>query len=83
MAGVLASVAAYEVEVRGERVRAGQQVARAAGKTWGGRKVGQRIKLTEEREAAIKRLRADGASIAAIARTTGVSRPSVYTALSR
>ena len=31
IANVLASVAAYETEVRGERVRAGQEAARAAG----------------------------------------------------
>ena len=35
MANVLASVAQYEMEVRAERVRAGQAVARANGKTWG------------------------------------------------
>ena len=35
MANVLASVAAYETEVRSERVRAGQEVARAAGKHLG------------------------------------------------
>ena len=40
MANVLASVAAYETEMRGDRVRAGQQAARAAGKTWGGSKKG-------------------------------------------
>ena len=32
IAHVLASVAAYETEVRGERVRAGQQAAKAAGR---------------------------------------------------
>src|SRR5689334_9756488 len=38
MANVLASVAAYETEVRAERVLAGQAAARAAGKRWGGSK---------------------------------------------
>src|ERR1700735_2728942 len=36
MANVLASVAAYETEVRAERVLAGQQAARAAGQKGGG-----------------------------------------------
>ncbi len=35
-AHVLASLAQYETEIRGERVRAGQAVARANGKRWGG-----------------------------------------------
>src|ERR1051325_2196551 len=39
-ARILASVAEYETEVRAERVRAGQAVARARGKRWGGRKKG-------------------------------------------
>lgn len=43
IANVLASVAAYETEVRGERVRAGQKAALAKGKKWGGSKKGRRI----------------------------------------
>ena len=42
MANVLASVAAYENEVRSERIRAGQAVARANGKRWGGSQKGRR-----------------------------------------
>jgi DNA invertase Pin-like site-specific DNA recombinase len=42
MANVLASVAVYENEVRGERIRAGQRAARAQGKTWGGSQKGIR-----------------------------------------
>ncbi len=41
MANVLASVAQYETEVRGERVAAGQAAARAQGKRWGGSKRGE------------------------------------------
>lgn len=81
MANVLASVAAYENEVRGERVRAGQAVARANGKTWGGRKPGTRVRLTEEKERTVKRLHKAGESIAAIARTVGLSRPTIYRVL--
>jgi DNA invertase Pin-like site-specific DNA recombinase len=78
MANVLASVAAYETEIRGERIAAGQAAARAKGKTWGGSKPGRKIRATAEKQAAIKQLRADGASIASIARTVGLSRPTIY-----
>ncbi len=81
MANVLASVAAYENEVRGERVRAGQAVARANGKTWGGRKPGARIRLTPEKERTVRRLYQSGESIAAIARAVELSRPTIYRVL--
>lgn len=83
MANVLASVAQYETETRGERVAAGQAVARARGKRWGGSKPGTRKKLTPDREAAIQHLHAAGTPIARIARTVGLSRPTVYDALAR
>ena len=54
MAGVLASVAAYETEVRKERQLAGIAKAKADGKSWGGRKAGTRIRLTEEKEKLIR-----------------------------
>ena len=47
MANVLASVAQYETELRGERVTAGQAVARANGKRWGGSPKGKRKKVTD------------------------------------
>jgi DNA invertase Pin-like site-specific DNA recombinase len=53
MAHVLASVAAYELEVKSERQRAGIEAARAenGGRCpWGGRKPGTRVKVTEEVE---------------------------------
>jgi DNA invertase Pin-like site-specific DNA recombinase len=81
MANVLASVAAYETEVRAERVLAGQAAARAAGKTWGGSKKGRRLKVTEEQLAVIHRMQAEGAKVAAIARATGLSRPTIYAVL--
>jgi DNA invertase Pin-like site-specific DNA recombinase len=81
MAGVLASVAAYETEVRRERQHAGIAKAKAEGKRWGGRKVGTRISLTMEKEALIRQLHAQGQAIAAIARLVGLSRKSVYKAL--
>lgn len=83
MANVLASMAQYETETRGERVAAGQAVARARGKRWGGSKPGTRKKLTPDREAAIQHLHQQGTPIARIARTVGLSRPTVYDALAR
>jgi len=81
MANVLASVAAYENEVRSERIRAGQAVARANGKRWGGSRKGRRLKVTAEQVQAIGRLKDEGVKIAAIARATGLSRPTIYRVL--
>ncbi len=81
MANVLASVATYENEVRSERIRAGQAAARANGKRWGGGVKGRRIKVTPEQTKTICRLKDEGEKIAAIARATGLSRPTVYDVL--
>jgi DNA invertase Pin-like site-specific DNA recombinase len=84
MANVLASVAAYETEIRAERIIAGQAVARANGVRFGRPAgTGKRVKVTAEQEAAIGRLRSEGAAVAAIARATGLSRPTVYDVLRR
>jgi len=76
MGNVLASVAAYETEVRAERVLAGQAAARASGKTWGGSKAGRQLSVTNEQKAQVVAMR--GGKIATIARTVGLSRPTVY-----
>jgi DNA invertase Pin-like site-specific DNA recombinase len=75
MAHVLASVAAYELEVKSERQAAGIEAARAenGGKCpWGGRRAGTRVKVTEEVEAAIREMARAGDSIASIARVCGL-----------
>lgn len=79
MANVLASVAQYETEVRSERVQAGQAVARAKGRTWGGSVKGRKIKgrATAEQVETI-RIMAGKSPVAKIARATGLSRPTVY-----
>jgi DNA invertase Pin-like site-specific DNA recombinase len=82
MAGVLASVAAYETEVRKERQLAGIAKAQAEGKRWGGRKAGTRVRLTEEKETLIRQLHGEGKPVAAIARLVGLTRKTVYRALS-
>ena len=78
IANVLASVAAYETEIRGERVLAGQAAARAVGKKWGGSKKGRRIKVTDEQLEAILIMNSRGDKITKIARTVCLSRPTVY-----
>jgi len=83
MANVLASVAAYENEVRTERIVAGQAAARAQGKRWGGSVKGRRVKVNPEQVATIDRMRLDGAAVAAMARATGLSRPTIYSVLRR
>jgi DNA invertase Pin-like site-specific DNA recombinase len=81
LANVLASIAQFETEVRAERVRAGQAAAKAAGKSIGGRKTGTRVRLTLEKEKAVKRLHRAGTPVSEIARTLQLSRPTVYKAL--
>ena len=78
MANMLASVAAYETEIRGERVKAGQAAARASGKRWGGSKKGWRSKITDEQVRAIVKMKAEGEKITTIARTVNLGRDSVY-----
>ncbi len=78
IAHVLASVAQYENEVRTERTLAGQAVARAAGKSWGGSQPGRRLKVTEEQLDTIQKMFTDKKKIASIARATGLSRQTVY-----
>jgi DNA invertase Pin-like site-specific DNA recombinase len=74
MANVLASVAAYETEVRGERTRAGQEVARATGKHLG-RPLGIRapLEVTQEQDPLVRRRKAEGEKIASIARNRTIS----------
>jgi DNA invertase Pin-like site-specific DNA recombinase len=79
MANVLASVAAFETEVRAERVHAGLAVARDRGIRLG-RPAGvhTRIKVTDEQAAQARRLKGEGEGVSAISRATGLSRPTVY-----
>lgn len=78
MANVLASVAAYENEVRSERIVAGQEAARANGKRWGGSAKGRRIKVSEEQVATVRRLHSEASPVSAIARAVGLARPTIY-----
>jgi DNA invertase Pin-like site-specific DNA recombinase len=81
MANVIASVAQYDNEVRSERVLAGQAVARAAGKKWGGSRAGERSKVTPAQRQIIKNSNTKGISITLIASAMKLSRPTVYKVL--
>jgi len=81
MANMLASVAAFETELRGERVRAGQAAAMASGKKWGGSQKGRRLKVTDEQVEVIVQLKSKGEKIAKIARAVGLSRLTIYRVL--
>ena len=81
MANVLASMAQFETELRGERVAAGLAVARAAGKKWGGSKPGTRKKVSPTQEKVIHQMKAEGEPITAIAKAVGLSRPTIYSVL--
>jgi DNA invertase Pin-like site-specific DNA recombinase len=62
---------------------AGIARAKSEGKTWGGRKPGTRVRLTEEKEVLIRQLHAEAKPVAAIARMVGLTRRTVYKALER
>ena len=82
MAHVIASMAQYETEVRAERVVAGQAAARARGVHLGRRPgIHTRVKVTPEQEATVRRFQAEGQGVAALARATGLSRPTIYSIL--
>ena len=80
-ANIIASVAAYETEIRAERVKAGQAAAKARGKKWGGSSKGQRKKRTTEKMDAVLKLHGQGTSKAEISRVVGLSEPTVYSIL--
>jgi DNA invertase Pin-like site-specific DNA recombinase len=80
---VLAGVSQYETEVRRERQNAGIARAREAGKSWGGRRPGTRIKVSEEKEALIVKLHGEGQPVAVIGRVTGLTRKTIYRVLAR
>jgi DNA invertase Pin-like site-specific DNA recombinase len=89
MANVLASVAAYETEVRSGRQLAGiaakqRAIAKGEVERYGtGRKTGDAWKLNAEKTQAVHDLKAAGKSVSEIARVTGLSRPTVYKALAQ
>lgn len=79
LANVLASVAQFETEVRGARVKAGIEAKKARGEKWHkGRRKGTPIKATKKVSAAVRDQKEKGTSISEIARMFKLSRPTVY-----
>ena len=72
---------AYETEIRGSRVSAGQAAAMARGKTWGGSKLGARKNKVASKVKSILALVEQGISKAMISRTVGVSIPTIYSVI--
>jgi DNA invertase Pin-like site-specific DNA recombinase len=81
MAQVIAAMAEYEGELRGERVMAGQAAARARGVRWGGSVAGTRTSITPAQRKAIRQLKRSGITIVDIAKAVGLSRPTIYKVL--
>lgn len=77
MANVLASVAQYDNEVRAERIRAGQEAAKARGVKWGGSKPGIRKKVKANHLRSIEVLYRGGQSTTEISKSLNLSRPTV------
>ena len=71
---MLVGMAEYESNLISERTRAGLAAKKARGETWGGRKKGQRYRLTPEKLQAVKGLLAEGLSKAEIARQLRIAR---------
>lgn len=78
---ILAGFAEYEREVISERVRAGIAKAKASGKRWGGRKAGQRPRLTPKTLDSIKALLSYGVSKTDVAKELRLDRSTVYAAV--
>jgi DNA invertase Pin-like site-specific DNA recombinase len=83
MAHILASVAAYETEVRAERQRAGQQAAKAKGKRIGGSPPDRYKTQKAKTDAAVKALYESGHTPTQIGAALKLSKPCVYKSLER
>ena len=82
VAGILATIAQFETEVRSQRQTAGIEAAQAAGVRFGRPKgIHRPLKITADHQAVIRQMRGEGRGVTAIARTLGLSRQTIYTAL--
>jgi len=78
LAGIFAALAAYERELMHERAAAAREAAQARG-----RQTGRPPRLTEAQARQVRALRNTGESIADLVRSFGVSRATIYRALSQ
>lgn len=82
LAHIMAAVAAFESELKSERILAGQSAARESGKTWGGSQKGRLLKTTPQQIRIIVRMKRDGERVTDISRAVGLDRSSIYRVLS-
>jgi DNA invertase Pin-like site-specific DNA recombinase len=89
-AEVVTVIMAWGAQQERRRIKERQRVGIAAARKknggkcpWGGRNIGTRITLTEEKELLARKLKEDGHSVVSIARNLGISRKTVYVALAR
>lgn len=78
VAALMLGLAEMEREAIRARQRAGIDAARKRGVTLGGSKKGRRLRVTDDKIRAIRQLHKGGESIVAIAKSVGLSRPTVY-----
>jgi DNA invertase Pin-like site-specific DNA recombinase len=84
LAAALAGVARSETLAHDERIAAGIAAARERGVRFGRPSgPGKRLKVAPQQKETIRRLKAEGKKITAIARTTNLSRPTVSSVLAR
>ena len=81
IASVLLGVAQMEQETRRERQAAGIAAAKAEGKSWGGWTPKHKRKVTPDKAQLIIHMKQEGKPVAVIARTLGLSRPTIYAVL--
>jgi DNA invertase Pin-like site-specific DNA recombinase len=81
MANVLASVAAYETEVRSERQMAGIAAAKAKGKKFGRPLGSKKSRIPADKRRAVLEHKAAGWKVAHIARAVGLARKTIYAVL--
>ena len=78
---LMATILAVSRPTRPKSGQRGSSLVRLPGMCgvhWGGSVRGRRIKVTVEQTISIRCLRSEGQEIAAIARGTGLSRPTIY-----
>ena len=83
IANVIAAVAQYETELRAERVKAGQEAAKASGKKWGGSRAGRLVGITKEQAETVIDMHRQNMPKSKIAKSVGIDRSSVYRLLAR
>ena len=83
LAHIMASVAAFESELKSERIIAGQAVARERGVKWGGSQKGRLLKTTPQQIKIITRMKTEGEKAGNIAQAVGLDRSTVHRLLNR